>query len=111
MRSPGVVKVVLTGLFLMLAPSACSVSTSTSTSPDVTGQARDETFLGIASGPLRDRFSDSVLLDEGRKVCAARAQGKSWDQLRQMVVEDLKLDRGLAGQFMGAVDGGLCTPR
>jgi hypothetical protein len=53
-----------------------------------------------------------VLIAEGNKVCAAKAQGQKWDQLEQMVAKDLNLDPGSgeAGQFMGAVDGGLCAP-
>jgi hypothetical protein len=50
------------------------------------------------------------LLAEGKKVCDARAQGQSWDQLAEMAAKDLNLTPGEAGQFMGGLDGGLCTP-
>ena len=109
MRSPNAVTVGLVALCVVVQVSACSGSRS----PDPTGsQTREQTFLDIASGPLREQFSDSVLLAEGKKVCDARAQGQKWDQLEQMVAKDLNLDpaSGEAGQFMGAVDGGLCAP-
>ena len=96
--------VALVGLFMVVPVSACTVTKSSGPS--------DQVFLDILSGPLRDEFSDSQLLAEGKKVCAARAQGQKWDQLEEMVAKDLKLAPGtdLAGQFMGGVDGGLCPP-
>lgn len=104
MRSPKAVIVTLVAMFLVLPVSACTVTKTSGPS--------DQVFLDILSGPLRDKFSDSQLLTEGKKVCDARAQGKNWDQLEQMVANDLNLGsaRGLAGQFMGGVDGGLCAP-
>ena len=109
MRSPHAVTLALVGLLVVVQVSACSMSRSPEPRDS---QTREQVFLDIASGPLRDHFSDSVLLAEGKKVCDARAQGQKWDQLEQMVVKDLNLDpnSGEAGQFMGAVDGGLCTP-
>ena len=109
MRSPHAVTLALVGVLVVAQVSACSESRS----PAPTGaQTREQAFLDITSGPLRDHFSDSVLLAEGKKVCDARAQGQKWDQLEQMVAKDLNLDpaSGEAGQFMGAVDGGLCAP-
>jgi len=103
MRSPNGAAMALAGLFVAVQVSACSFSTQAPGPPD-------QVFLTILTGPLRDRFSDSDLLAEGKKVCDARAQGQTWDQLEQMAVKDLNLTAGEAGQFMGAVDGGLCTP-
>ena len=104
MRSPTAVVAALAAVFMVVPVSACTVTKTSGPS--------DQVFLDILTGPLRDKFSDSQLLAEGRKVCDARAQGKNWDQLQQMVVTDLNLgsDKGLAGQFMGGVDGGLCAP-
>lgn len=106
MRSANAVLLALVALFAVVQLTACSGSQPSDP------QTREQTFLDIASGPLRDRFSDSVLIAEGNKVCEARAQGQTWDQLEQMVTNDLNLnpDSGHAGQFMGAVDGGLCAP-
>ena len=89
----------------MVAPvSACTVTKTSGPS--------DQVFLDILSGPLRDKFTDSQLLAEGKKVCDARAEGQTWDQLAGMVAKDLNLAprTDLAGQFMGGVDGGLCPP-
>jgi hypothetical protein len=106
MRSPNAVTAALVGLFVVVQGSACSFSVDTNPGPD------NQVFLDITSGPLRDRFSDAELLAEAKKVCDARAQGQTWDQLEQMVIEDLKLPpkSGLAGQFMGGVDGAMCPP-
>jgi len=103
MRSPNAVSMAIAGFFVVVQISACSSSTQPPGPPD-------EVFLSILTGPLRDRFSDSDLLAEGKKVCDARAQGQSWDQLAEMAAKDLNLTPGEAGQFMGGLDGGLCTP-
>jgi hypothetical protein len=104
MRSTNAVILALVALFAAVQLTACSVPRSTDP------HTREQTFLDVASGPLRDHFSDSVLIAEGKKVCQARAQGQNWDQLEQMVAKDLNLDpdSGEASQFMGAVDSGLC---
>jgi hypothetical protein len=104
MRSRKAAIMGLVGLLMAVTVSACTVTNSSGPS--------DQVFLDILSGPLRDEFSDSQLLAEGKKVCDARAQGAQWDQLREMVVTDLNLASrtNLAGQFMGGVDGGLCPP-
>jgi hypothetical protein len=95
-------------LGLLVGPLATACSESGSPGP-TSSQIRDQVFLDVVSGPMRDRFSDSVLLAEGRKVCEAKSQGQSRDQIEQMVTQDLNLDpRAQPGeliQFMGAVDG------
>lgn len=106
MRSLSAVTVAVAGLFVVVQVSACSEPRS----PEPTGsQIREQVFLDVVSGPMRDHFSDSVLIAEGKKVCDAKAQGQSWDQLEQMVAKDLNLDphSGEVTQFMGATDG-LC---
>ena len=104
MRSREAAIVALVGLFTVVPVSACTATKSSGPS--------DQVFLDILSGPLRDEFSDSQLLAEGKKVCDARARGEQWEQLREMVAADLNLAprTDLAGQFMGGVDGGLCPP-
>jgi hypothetical protein len=110
MRSLNAVTLALVVLFMVVQVSACSASRS----PQPTGaQVSEQAFLDILSGPLRDRFSDSVLIAEGKKVCEAKSKGQSWDQLEQMVAKDLNLDpdSGELTQFVGGVNGGLCEAR
>jgi len=80
MRSPNAVTLALVGLLVVVQVSACSMSRS----PEPRGsQTREQVFLDIASGPLRDHFSDSVLLAEGKKVCDARARARSGTNSRR----------------------------
>ena len=106
MRSLNAVTLALAALFTVVHVSACSPSRP----PEPTGsQIREQAFLDIVSGPMRDRFSDSELITEGKKVCDAKARGQSWDQLEHMVTTDLKLDpaSGEVTQFTAAAEG-LC---
>jgi hypothetical protein len=109
MRSPNAAITALFGLLVVAQLVACSGQRS---HEPTDSQAREQVFLRILSGPMRDQFSDSTLIAEGKKICAAKAQGQSWDQLEQLVAKDLNIDPDSRGgelsQFMGAIDGGLC---
>ncbi len=91
-------------VLVLFSSVSCSVTASTGSdsSPD------EGVFLDALSGPIRDKYSDSVLLAEGRKVCDAFAQGRNEDEVETMISTDLGVD---SGQFIGAVYGGLrCFP-
>lgn len=87
------------GLFVSLLVSSCQVSATSG--PQDTGNS---VFLDALSGPIREKYADSVLIAEGRKACDALAQGQSEAQVKKMIFTDLGID---PGQFIGAVYGGM----
>lgn len=91
------------GLLIATGLSSCHVKND----PAAYDKAEETAFLNILSGPLRDKYSDEDLIAEGHKACEAFSQGKSSDQVADMVEADLKLDPGSVGQFMGGLYGGL----
>lgn len=100
--------VAVVGLIAAVQISACHVTSD----PAAVEKSQEATFLDILYGPIRDKYSDSVLIAEGRKACDAFGQGQSQEQVQQLVATDLALDPGLVSQFMGAIYGGLdCGPK
>lgn len=95
--------------FVALSAVSCGVSYES----DNSGWNPDEqVFLDILSGPIRDRYDSTVLIEEGRKACAAFSNGQSERQVMEMIQADLGADPGMAGQFIGAVKGGMsCHPK
>ncbi len=85
------------GLFVSIQVSSCQASVSSD-------QDEHSVFLDALSGPIREKYPDSVLIDEGNKACDAFAQGQSEEQVMKMIKTDLNVD---AGQFIGAVYGGM----
>lgn len=108
MKAKSAAALAVAGLFLSIGVPACRVSHD----PAAFQQAQNKDFLDILDGPLRSKYSDAELLDEGRKACDAFAQGQTREQVEQMVAADLKLQPGHVGQFMGGLYGGLdCHPQ
>lgn len=106
MRSNRMSTVVLAALLLSVPPVSCATNPKP---PASSLQPGEQTFLDILSGPYRDKYSDSDLLEEGHKVCDAYEQGMTEAQARKMIQTDLGLE---PGQFIGALDGGLlCSPK
>lgn len=72
----------------------------------------DQRFLEILSGPILAKYDSAALVAEGHKACDAFAQGRSASQVMDTFQKDMNADAGMAGQFVGAVTGGLnCYPR
>jgi hypothetical protein len=72
----------------------------------------NQRFLEILSGPTWAKYDSATLVREGHKACDAFAQGQSASQVMDTFQQDMDADAGMAGQFVGAVAGGLnCYPR
>lgn len=98
MKSTGALALAAAALLLSVPLASCSVRTESGSGPD------ESVFLDALSGPIRDKYPDSVLIAEGKKACDAFAQGQSEDQVEAMIKTDLGVN---PGQFIGAVYGGL----
>ncbi len=108
MRARAVARLATAALLVSLLVSSCQV-TKTSGPAGTTSDADETVFLDALSGPIRDKYPDSVLIAEGRKACEAFANGSSEDDVEKMIATDLGVD---PGQFIGAVYGGMsCFPK
>lgn len=74
--------------------------------------AANQRFVEILSGPAWEKYDPAALVAEGKKACDAFAAGKTAAQVMDTFEKDMNADPGMAGQFIGAVTGGLnCYPR
>lgn len=102
--SPLIVAVALASISV----TACQASIDVDDGPDSVNQH----FLEILSGPAWEKYDSANLIAEGKKACDAFAEGKTAAQIMEIFEDDMNADPGMAGQFIGAVTGGLgCYPR